>query len=108
MPSAQPQHPVALRLKPSLAALLVLFLRLLSIVAVAVQLDDQACGGADEIHNVGADWGLPPELPSVHPPPLQALPHAPLGGGQIPAELSGAMGFWRGHATTIEEPLASM
>ena len=97
--SRQPQDLETLRLEPRLAALVVVGYDL--VVAVAVQLNNEPRGEADEVDDVGTDGRLSSEPPPLQLSALQVRPHAPFGGGHLLAQLPGAIGFGRWHARTI-------
>jgi hypothetical protein len=72
------QNGKALALQPSIALRVTRPTRL-GFVRFAVQLDDHACGGTEEIRDVGPDRHLPPELQATKAPAAHLLPEGVLG-----------------------------
>jgi hypothetical protein len=81
----EPQHAKPLGFQPCRAFCIV---RLMLRVLPAVQLYDHPMRKRDEVHDVGANWLLAPELDAIQSMAPQATPKAPFGVGLVHAKTS--------------------
>ena len=75
---------ISLPLKPKLP-LMIAFSSLVLIVMSAVEFDDEMCGRAEEIDDVGTNRSLPSKMRTVHRQSFQGTPQCALVGRRIGA-----------------------